>query len=276
MDVKLHKFTIPGSRERYILGDARLVEGSDKLVVFCHGYKGYKDWGPWNAVGDAFAAAGVSFVKFNFSFNGGTIENPIDFPDLEAFSENNYSTELDDLHVVLDHVISDPTFQVETIGLIGHSRGGGIALLGASHDAVRAITTWAAVSDFENRFPSGDAFEQWKEEGVYHVMNGRTKQQMPHRFQFYEDFQTNKSRLDIAGAVSQLKKPLFIVHAKDDMAVQVAEAHNLHNWKPDAIYEELPTGGHTFGTGHPHNGAGLPSPMNGVVNLTIEFFLAEL
>jgi predicted dienelactone hydrolase len=67
------------------------------LVIFCHGYKGYKDWGAWNLVADEFVKKGFSFVKFNFSLNGGTIENPIDFPDLSAFSQNTHSQEVKDV-----------------------------------------------------------------------------------------------------------------------------------------------------------------------------------
>ena len=59
------------------------------IVIFCHGYKGFKDWGAWNLVGKAFANKNFFFIKFNFSHNGGTVENPIDFPDLESFGNNN-------------------------------------------------------------------------------------------------------------------------------------------------------------------------------------------
>ena len=47
---------------------------------------------------------GIAVLKFNFSHNGGTVEQPIDFPDLEAFGHNNYTKELDDLNQVLDWV----------------------------------------------------------------------------------------------------------------------------------------------------------------------------
>ena len=48
-----------------------------------------------------FAKDGFCFIKFNFSHNGGTVEQPIDFPDLEAFGNNNYTKELDDLESVI-------------------------------------------------------------------------------------------------------------------------------------------------------------------------------
>ena len=43
------------------------------LVIFSHGYKGFKDWGAWDLVGKEFAKNNLFFVKFNFSHNGGTL-----------------------------------------------------------------------------------------------------------------------------------------------------------------------------------------------------------
>ena len=94
------------------------------IAVFCHGYKGFKDWGTWNLMAEHFANNGFVFIKFNFSHNGGTVEQPIDFPDLEAFGNNNYTKELNDLEVVLDWICSNKTIKKEgdicNINLIGH------------------------------------------------------------------------------------------------------------------------------------------------------------
>ena len=66
------------------------------------------------------------FVKFNFSHNGGTTDNPIDFPDLKAFADNNYTKELLDLDDILNFILSENSqFKNEidssNISLIGHS-----------------------------------------------------------------------------------------------------------------------------------------------------------
>ena len=29
------------------------------LIIFCHGYKGFKDWGAWNLLAEAFATSGT-------------------------------------------------------------------------------------------------------------------------------------------------------------------------------------------------------------------------
>jgi predicted dienelactone hydrolase len=99
------------------------------LVIFIHGYKGYKDWGAWNLMAEKFAEAGFFFVKFNFSHNGTTVEDPHNFADLEAFGNNNYSKELSDLGFVIDHFIENPRVDREKVILIGHSRGGGISII---------------------------------------------------------------------------------------------------------------------------------------------------
>ena len=92
------------------------------VVIFCHGYKGYKDWGAWNLVAERFAEEGCFFLKFNFSHNGGTPKNPIDFPDLEAFAQNNFTKELDDLEDIINFISATDNFGNEinsnTISLI--------------------------------------------------------------------------------------------------------------------------------------------------------------
>ena len=37
------------------------------LVIFCHGYKGYKDWGAFDLMASTFLEGGVALIKFNFS-----------------------------------------------------------------------------------------------------------------------------------------------------------------------------------------------------------------
>src|ERR1043165_6030743 len=82
-------------------------DGQQKpVVVFCHGFKGFKDWGPFDLLAKKFAAAGFVYVKFNFSHNGTTVDHPMDFVDLEAFGNDNLSIEMDDLGVVIDWIFS--------------------------------------------------------------------------------------------------------------------------------------------------------------------------
>lgn len=252
-------------------------ETQKPLVIFCHGYKGFKDWGAWDLVANHFAEGGMFFVKFNFSHNGGTMDQPIDFPDLESFAENNYSKELEDLDDLINffHSTSNP-FQAEInpngVILIGHSRGGGIAIIKASEDdRIMKLITWASVSDFEKRTATSGTLEQWKKDGVKYVLNGRTKQQMPHNFQFYEDFKANETRLNIEKAIKKLQIPHLIIHAKDDPSVSYHEAEDVHNWNSKSILFPIEKSDHVFGASHPWQENELPKPLKTVVQKSIGF-----
>lgn len=247
------------------------------VVIFCHGYKGFKDWGAWNLVANTFAEAGFFFLKFNFSHNGGTIDQPIDFPDLEAFGQNNYIKELDDLDTVLDWVTSPDCKYQEFINskdiiLIGHSRGGGIASIKTSEDPrITKLITWASVSDFESRFPEGEALNTWKKEGVSYVENKRTKQQMPHYFQFYTSFIKQRDRLTISKGVKNIKIPFLVIHGDNDPTVNMQEAQRLHDWNPESTLFILKDANHVFGAKHPWNNLELPEDLIIIVEKSISF-----
>jgi len=247
------------------------------VVIFCHGYKGFKDWGAWDLVANAFAEAGFFFLKFNFSHNGGTIAQPIDFPDLETFAQNNYTKELDDLDRVINHLETPNSFTKEmdlsALTLVGHSRGGGIVLIKAEEDTrVKKVIGWAGVSDFKARFLEGtEGFDQWKRTGIIHIENGRTKQQMPHYFQFYTNFKEQEERLTISRAVKSLSIPHLIVHGDEDPTVTITEARAIHHWNPSSHLHIIQGGNHVFGVGHPWEEETLPEDLKRAVNASIDF-----
>ncbi|MBL4670040.1 MAG: alpha/beta hydrolase [Flavobacteriales bacterium] len=246
------------------------------IIVFAHGFKGFKDWGHFNKVMEFFIENGFAFVKFNFSHNGGTIDQPIDFPDLEAFGNNNFTKELNDLRCVIDWVVGNneiPTREIDTeqIYLIGHSRGGGVAILAANEDKrIKKLVTWAAVSDLVNRYDA-EVMEHWKKEGVLYIANGRTKQQMPLYYQLAEDTIKNKDRFNIEKAASKLTVPHLIVHGTSDEVVPVAEAKNINQWNKHSEITILSGGDHTFGTTHPYVEKTLKGDVAIVLDKTLEF-----
>lgn len=262
-----------------ILTDLFYKETNTKkpVVIFCHGYKGYKDWGAWNLAAEEFMKQDLFFVKFNFSHNGGTAENPIDFPDLDAFGHNNFTIELDDLETVIDWLINNSDVEneadFENITLIGHSRGGGIVTIkAAENNKISKIISWAGVSDFGVRFPKDEKIIQyWEKEGVSYIENARTKQQMPHYFQFYTNFKENEDRLTIKNAVTNLTIPHLIIQGELDDVVKTNEAENLHRWNPKSelmIVEEM---NHPLGCTQPWEGDKMPVHLAEVVKHSIDF-----
>jgi len=271
-------FIIEGKHQKPILIDVTYLENKNNLpiIIFCHGYKGFKDWGAWNLMADAFAKAGFNFIKFNFSHNGGTMEQPIDFPDLEAFGNNNYTKELDDLDSVINWVSKNDTIKsisnTSKINLIGHSRAGGIVSIKAEEDSrIKKVISLAGVSSFGKRTSTTGDLKQWKKDGVKYVLNGRTKQQMPHYYQFHEDFIKNEERLTIKRAVTNLTIPHLIIHGTNDTSVLLNEAENLHKWNSKSKLALIEDANHVFGASHPWGKDSLPNHLNQVIKTTTDF-----
>lgn len=246
------------------------------IVIFCHGYKGFKDWGAWNIMAKEIAQSGCCVVKFNFSHNGGTIKNPIDFPDLEAFGQNNYTKELDDLNDVINWVQNyfkdKPLININDICLIGHSRGGGICIIKASEDnRITKLITLASISDFEKRTATVGDLKKWKEKGVKYVLNGRTKQQMPHYYQLYENFMANKDRLNIKSAVKKLTIPQLIIHGNNDTSINIKEAEELHQWHSKSKLKIIENADHVFNTKHPWSANKLSTELEIAVKYMLQF-----
>ena len=270
---------IKNPKTRDFLADAFYPESENQLplVIFAHGYKGYKDWGAWNLMAQKFAEAGFFFVKFNFSHNGTTIEKPTDFADLEAFGQNNFSKEMSDYDEVLNYFCNHDKVDSEKIAIIGHSRGGGISVIKAfEDDRVKLLISLAGVSNFKYRFPTKDRFEEWKNSGVMYSENKRTHQQMPHYFQFFEDFERNEQRFDIQHAAQHLVKPFLIIQGTDDDAVKDKEAFLLNEWCKTSELVIMENANHTFGAKEPWTENGLPDQLNKATSLATDFLKAHL
>ena len=269
--------------QKPILADvyANIAKESKPVVLFCHGYKGFKDWGCWHLAAEAFAKAGFCFVKFNFSHNGGTIEEPMDFPDLEAFGNNNFTKELDDLESVIDWVTSSDFKDVTDINtnditLIGHSRGGGIVAIKAGEDnRVTRIISWAGVSDLSRMLGKEEDFSKWKEDGVRYIINGRTKQKMPHYYQFLEDFRANEERLTVKNSVKKLNIPYGIIHGNADTSVEITAGEDLYKWSPNSDFIIIEGANHVFGGKHPWYANEMPEHLDEVVHKSINFIVQD-
>ncbi|HIB78371.1 MAG TPA: alpha/beta fold hydrolase [Flavobacteriales bacterium] len=220
------------------------------VVVFAHGYKGFKDWGAWWVMADAFAKDGWDFLKFNFSHNGHIMPNLDDCSDESAWSNNTYSKEVVDLQEILKYsreLVPDGGRLI----VMGHSRGGGIASLAASTSDVDACVLLASVCDFGSRFPEGEALDKWRASDSWEILNGRTMQILVHPFAFYEDFEANSEALNIERSIRSLQIPLLAIHGDNDTAVPDTEGRNLASWASNGRFVSIPDAGHTFGISHP-------------------------
>lgn len=275
---KLNNIKIEGSSGKSILIDVfyKQTNTPKKIVVFSHGFKGFKDWGPFNDIATYFAKQDFVFVKFNFSHNGTTIANPSEFDDLKAFGDNNFCKELDDLGFVLDWIEENKELSsdidVADICLYGHSRGGSISILKSFEDSrVKQVVSWASPSNFIDRLPKGEKLQKWKENNVAYIFNGRTKQNMPMYYQFYESCIANSNRLDIKNAVSNLNIPHLVVHGSDDPTVLISEAQNFKSWNNDIDLHIIDGANHVLGGFHPYDLDKFPKDLKEAIDVTIDF-----
>lgn len=252
-------------------------QASRGVIVFAHGFKGFKDWGHWHLLAEGFAEAGYGFVKFNFSHNGTTLEEPLAFADPEAFGTNNYRLELTDLGTVVDWCCEHlgAGSPVRPITLIGHSRGGGISILYASQDArIKTLITWASVDNMAFAWQRPGAVEQWRQEGVHWIANARTGQQLPLYLPFLEDVEAHPTQYGLQPALQKLTCPLLIIHGNADPSVPLTAAEQLHAWEPEASLVIIDQADHVFGGYHPYPLTTLPLPSQQLLNHSL-VFLAE-
>ena len=243
-------------------------------VVVVHGFKGFKDWGLWPPLGERLARAGYTAVTFNLSGSGVDDSGEFVFP--ERFGHNTFSAELQDLRRVVDALTAGElgVARPSTLGLLGHSRGGGASVLFTAGDhRVSALATWAAISTVE-RWPEAKR-AAWRKAGVLPVENARTKQVLPQYTDVLDDIERNAAQLDIEAAASRIAVPWLIVHGSLDEAVPLLEGERLAAAAPGARFLPIDGAGHTFGAAHPMPPAP-PAALTQVLDATLAFFAAEL
>ncbi|MEO6537163.1 MAG: dienelactone hydrolase family protein [Ferruginibacter sp.] len=271
---------IPGARNHSILLDAYFDSNQVEkpVIIYVHGFNGFKDWGNMDIIAHQFAIAGFIFIKFNFSHNGTTPETPAEFRDLEAFGQNNYSIQLEDMDMVMNWVCDKTNLyhnemDLTKICLAGHSLGGGISILHSARDKrITKLITWAGISECKTPWGnwSPDKIEDWKNSGVQYYENTRTKQQLPLYYQLFEDYDLNEELLNIKTAIQAINNPILACHGTLDTSVSIDRAYDLKKWQPSLELFTVESD-HVFGRRHPWLKDDLPSPMQLVVDKSISF-----
>ncbi|HEV8454347.1 MAG TPA: alpha/beta fold hydrolase [Gemmatimonadales bacterium] len=249
----LTKHSLPGSLGEILIDVRAGGRASTRpAVLVLHGFKGFKDWGMFPPLSQRLAQAGFIVVSPNLSGSG--VDDEGDFSLPERFSHNTFSAELEDVRRVIDALVAGqlgvPT--PSTLGLVGHSRGGGIAILQAARDPrVRTLVTWAAISSVE-RWPASQR-SSWRAAGRTDIQNARTGQVLPLYTDVLDDLEQNASALDIEAAGRRLRIPWLVIHGTEDESVPFAEAERLKaaSTRPDTHLLPIEGGGHTFGAVHP-------------------------
>ncbi len=274
--VQQAKFELTGAdggplRGRVLSG--RPAEGRPTVVV-AHGFKGFMDWGMFPPLAARLAQAGLGVILFNFSGSGVGPDGET-FSEPERFARDTYLRQLQDLDVICQAARQGalaPGFGAPArLGLLGHSRGGGMAVLRAAQDpAVAALVTWAAIATV-HRWPASTV-EQWRADGKLDVVNTRTGQVLELSTDVLDEIdREGAGRLDIPAAAARVTVPWLIIHGEEDEAVPVEQAETLFRASGGrAVLRRIAKGGHTLGARHPWVGS--TPELDQAMDATVEWF----
>ena len=262
----------PRDGQPAIRADLRVGPGPRRrsAVILCHGFKGFREWGSFPHLARALAAAGHAVVSMDFSHNG-VGEDGVDFSALPLFAEQTHTRNVAEIRMMVEALAAgELVVGIRHIGLWGHSRGGGEAVLAAAQEPrVAALVTWAAIAS-GHRW-SDEQMDRWRRGETVEVANARTGQQMPIGPAYWRDVEANTEQLDIRAAASRVTAPWLIVHGEADEAVPLAEGSDLFEMAGEGA--ELLTvegGDHTFGARHPY--AGATPELRTAAEATLEWF----
>jgi dipeptidyl aminopeptidase/acylaminoacyl peptidase len=235
---------------------AQSRENALPVVIVCHGFKAFKDWGPFPAIGRSFAQRGFVSIVINFSHNGIGAE-PKKFVEHDKFAINTVSIEIEDIKTVLREVEENafglPFIDRSKVALVGHSRGGAVSLITAKEDdRVRAVVAWSTISHF-NRYTEEQKV-RWREKGYVQLHSVSEHRLFRISTALLDDIENNAERLDLINTVATLKKPLLIVHGTADIPAKISEAEELFRASDPRTTEfvRLEGAGHMYGAKHPY------------------------
>ena len=174
-------------------------------------------------------------------------ENPETFDRLDLFAGDTYSTQVHDLLDVVRY--AQARYRGLPLFLLGHSRGGGIALLGARD---RRPCRRRHLELDRTRRPLGRATKRkWRADGFLDVINARTKQVMPMSTAILDDYEAEQRRLDILDSATHLRVPLLAIHGAGDESVPLDESRQIVDRAGDASLLVIGGASHTYNAIHP-------------------------
>jgi dienelactone hydrolase len=231
-DLTVTSFTIQNGYGDNINGELRFVKGvpNQPAVIICHSFMAFKDWGFFPYVAEKIARAGCAVLTFNFSLNG-VKDDGKKITDFSKFEQNTFSRELHDLGVVVDAVQGNE-FKIRELDsgrliVLGHSRGGGIAIVFASmNQHAKSLVTWSAISTFDRW--TNHQKERWKKLG--HLPLSRDSAASPLRLGIglLTELEHEPDRFSILNAAGLLHIPWLLLHGKADVTVNSREAEALY------------------------------------------------
>ncbi len=229
------------------------------LVIFIHGFKGFRNWCFFPLSARTASEAGFHALRMDFSLNvmRGTSDKVIS---LEDFADNTLTREADDVADIVKAIAADEAFAplrekcTGVIHVVGHSRGGGIAHVAAremmgSDVILGNVVVWNSIGKW-GRWTDRQR-DVWLDQGYVEIENSRTGQTLKMNKTYLLDNEAHEDRLSLVRSSAQLGERLLYIHAEMDLTVNIAEIRRLQaaaNTSADLVTIDGST--HTFGMVH--------------------------
>ncbi|MBX3043581.1 MAG: alpha/beta hydrolase [Candidatus Kapabacteria bacterium] len=275
-----HFFEIMNLSGDLIRGDIRIPSevGKFPLVIFSHGFKGFRNWSFIPYICEKFVENNVIAINFDYSLNG-IVDDLNQVYDDSIFRRNKVSVEVSDLSQLISKIIENKLDNDELkskfngeIYLAGHSLGGAVSILTArKFENIKKIALWASISQLDRN--TNRQKEAWRENGSVEIEIAKTGQKLHLDYSYIEDKDTNFPDNAILNEMSKISLPVLIIHPDNDITVKMKEALELKstesiNKKRDLIV--IPKAGHTFNCSHPFKGRN--EAIETAIKSTLEFF----
>lgn len=253
------------------------------VILFVHGFKGFKDWGAFPDACEELSRAGFAVIAFNLSLNG-VGKSMTEFDEPELFQRQTLTQDLSDVGSVIEAIKSKEIhsdkaiLDTDKIGLIGHSRGGHTAVVAAAeYTEIQCLVTWSAVADYNIRW-SEEMVSDWKKKGFTEIKNSRTGEVLKLDRIVYDDAMENSEKLMAIHRVKELYIPSMFIAGKNDESVSSSESERMFRASPadEKEIRFIQNAGHTFEVSHPFILKEFPHSFAEVIDLTEGWFLVHL
>ena len=272
---KINKILINKDKNEINL-DIRYSGNGKKMpvMIYSHGFKSFRNWGFIPLLCEDLAKNGYITINHDFSLNGIIDVEKLIF-DNDNFHKNTVSQEVEDLLFLIYSVIhGEINNEIENnwdgqIYLAGHSLGGAVSIMAASHfNEVKKIALLASIATLDRNTERQKHF--WKKEGYVKIKIAGTKQELTLDYNYLKDKEENFKDNAILKSAENLDIPALILHPAEDLVVKQKEAEALEQSFKNSQFHLLPHTGHTFSAKHPLKNR--PETLDKIVELMTDFF----
>ena len=241
------------------------------LVVLVHGHGGTRqENGAFTELAAMLAEVGIASIRMDFPGSGDSTE---------AFTHNNITNMLQDVHASFEFAIAQPGIDKGRVGMLGYSMGGRLAMLTiADEPAYSATVLWAPVAldgaqaMFEY-FGGKDQYEEIRDEALRRGQVSFTTSWGQEQL-LDEEFFDDLERSEPLQAIARYRGHLLVVHGSADAAIPVNNGRIASQAALSTASAELrmiKDAGHGFGFFGDE-----PDVRAEVLGATVDFFVARL